>query len=316
MAHELTLPVELIIIIFDFAAASCKDTALSISLVCSWAHVAVAKHVFSTLVLRGHTTSPEIIPEKVRSLVRNFWIENIGVFWRNAIPFFSSMMLDLERIALPGIYLWAMLEALKEKESAMICGTSESVVEEGHIASSASFKYPCRSLFVLSETPSLIWKMFDECEPSRNFMGGITHIRIQGVSMSTFPPLKGCQNLTHIAFPMWDLKSLHYEKVDNICLTPTIQKLVLTIPKLPSTVPPPYSLDDLSLTCLASYVRSRQSVPTHKIHIAFAERKAQPDEWREEIQGRRSIWNSAVPFNRMMDGMFFAELEARHWIFP
>jgi len=197
----------------------------------------------------------------------------------------------------------------------MVRGASESVIEEGRIASSASLKYPCRSLFVLSENPSLIWKMLNECEPSRNFMAGITHYRIQHLRMSAFIPIKDCRDLTHIAFPLREFRPFHPDTLDNICLTPTIQKLVLTIPKLPSTVPPPYSLDDLSLTRLASYVRSRQSVPTHKIHIAFAE-KAQPDEWREEIQGRRSIWNSAVPFNSMVDGTFFAELEARHWILP
>ncbi|KZT29803.1 hypothetical protein NEOLEDRAFT_476516 [Neolentinus lepideus HHB14362 ss-1] len=316
MADELTLPVELIIIIFDFAAASCKDTALSISLLCSWARVAVAKHVFSTLVLRGHMPSPEIIPETVRSLVRNLWIENIGANWRRAIPFFSSLMPDLERIALPGFYLWAMLEALKEKESAMIRGVRGSVVSEGRIASSASFKYPCRSLFVLPENPSLIWKMFDEYEPSRNFMAGITHIRIQSLRMSAFIPLRGCPNSTHIAFPLWEFTPYHYDTLDNIFFTPTVQKFVLMIAKPPPNVSPPYTLEDLSLAHLASYVRFRQSVPIIKIHIAFAERKAQPDEWKEKIHGRRSIWDSAVPFVSMMDGTFFAELEARHWIFP
>ncbi|TFK50996.1 hypothetical protein OE88DRAFT_1660175 [Heliocybe sulcata] len=305
---ELTLPLELILIIFDIAAVLSQETALSISLVCSWARATVEKHIFSTLVLGRRAPSVNNMPEKIPSLARNLWIEDVGVSWRNAIPYFSAMP-DLERITLSGTYLWALLEALKQQE--ISAGAGELHEQADPAASSSSPKYRCRSLSILSENQALIWNMFHDCEAGRMFLSGITHMRFHRLRMSAFIRFDRCPSLTHIAFPWTELNHFDLSFLDEICLSQNVQKVVLTLAKHPPLRSPPHGMEDLTLTVLGRHVRFTGSFPVHKIFVAFVERKARPDELRDEVNGRWSIWDSAIPFERMLDGTFFSGTGSR-----
>lgn len=293
----LSLPPEIVILIFEHAAASCKESACSISLVSSWARAVALKHLFSTLVIRGRGRISNLtpFPDAIGSLVRNLWIENVGANWRNAIPFFSVMP-SLESIALPGFYMWALLEALKHND------------KEDTDRPNNNRHFRCAQIWIIDEGPLQIWRMFQECNVGTAFLRGITHLRLHALGITTGIPALPC--LTHLEFPARELYAHTFSLLDGVLMQSSMQKLVLTARKPRAGILPPYGLADFALTLVKDYVDGRRDrIPTTRIYINLAERDSKEvsvRQWKDEVAGNRSIWDKAIPFDAFLDRTFFA----------
>ncbi|TFK53921.1 hypothetical protein OE88DRAFT_1654309 [Heliocybe sulcata] len=294
--HEsplLRLPVELILIVFDTAAVSSRASALAISLVCSWAHKAVANVLSRTYVWTGETLPPNLlVPQASRPQPRHLWMNTRTFGWYDA-KLFGSHLPDLDAIAVYGGVLGPLLEGMemKTKKGSFIHNPRTSLVESTTRIDASSI---CsrRSLFILSATTPLAWGHWD-------FLGGVTHLRLQHPRTWAMIPLGNCPNVTHIAIPYPDLASdpgciRTLEIFLNHARSGTLQKLILTW----VAARPPLRL---SQAILDEFITARQGdLPTGIIQVSRVENEPSLEEWWMEVNGGWNIWDSAVPLSTQM----------------
>ncbi|TFK53924.1 hypothetical protein OE88DRAFT_1654316 [Heliocybe sulcata] len=254
---------ELILDIFDTAAASSRASALSISSVCSWARVSVTEILSTSFILTGQSNVLRSIPENTRSPARNLWIHDVGESWLHARQFFLGFP-EPAAVALSAHYLIALLQdVLKREES------------DGSI-NVPSPRHPCRSLSFLSEMGEGSWRNF-VMSSWHPFRLGIAHMRFHHLRLHLFVQLVHFPNLTHLALPYADF-------------TPDDPPLLDSCNQIPQA--------------LRFYVESRRH--THDIdmiHVVYAGREPSSEEWWKEVNGGRSIWNTAVPLDRAIQGI-------------
>ncbi|TFK53920.1 hypothetical protein OE88DRAFT_1654308 [Heliocybe sulcata] len=158
-----------------------------------------------------------------------------------------------------------------------------------------------RSLFILGEAPGTLatWEMFRDTEAGQACLGRLTHLRFEQAISPISIPLRNCLNITHLAlpYPRYTSGPGAFAAISFILgsnSSRSLQRLILVC----KTAEPLSQRDKAEVD---HFIKTGCRTPSsYAVYVAFAEHDPSPEEWWEEVNGGRSVWNSAVPFDSLM----------------
>ncbi|EMD40938.1 hypothetical protein CERSUDRAFT_71182 [Gelatoporia subvermispora B] len=315
------IPVEIIMHILEEAACLDRQTALTISLVSSWARKLALPYLFSTLVYRN---TPSIsgtqvskssahsrqahpgVPDHVRRFVRNLWSESVGIYTPSSeIDFFQSCP-NVENLALPSPSLRALHMAIQAQAQKPEIQSGES-----HLI----FPSRLRSITIITHTFRYDWHfLVGQRLPGPNggsVLDQITHLRILDMQISTYSPHAHLPKLTHIALPFLDLGNAPNQMTlrlpEGLLQHPSLQMIVLTVDERKFVTNRWYHVSEYSATGtsggglgsprdnfrkLVTWAQEKDA----RVHVVLSPRigKDACTEWEEAARGGMDIWQAAA----------------------
>lgn len=284
---DLRLPVELILYIAELATAANRRTALSLCLVASWVREAVLPLLYNTVVLQGSSTpAPFVDPYFIFERHLPGPLRHIQQLWADISPEHAPHSLNgcynLTRIALP-------LDAAET-----ICRSD--------VWFDVDFPgvTPCRDFTVLGQSHPMRWAPLTTSLEGRDFLRGLTHLRLLNMCLSHYIPLEYTPNLTHLCIPFFDLHLLsmdgqsngtEFNALDYILLQPHLRMVVLTLN------PRYWRFEHQTLkswAILAMRKDERLYVVASTRQDATRDWEDARRDWENEASGGDSIWDKAV----------------------
>ncbi|KLO17479.1 hypothetical protein SCHPADRAFT_821346 [Schizopora paradoxa] len=308
---ELRLPIELVLLIADYAAQTSRRAALSLCLVSTWMREAILPTLYTTVIL--HADSPNDARSPFRAdddqvdrqplspstTVRKpladplVYVQHL---WADVPQEFAPRNLDafpnLQQLAIHVDASEAVCNALRWAPTQDCCPGYES-----HVCKLANYP-PCRSLTVLGQSHPQRWTAFTSCAQGRAFLQQLTHLRLLNICLSHYIPLEYIPSLTHLCIPFFDLRPAHGEEfigLDYILAQPHLKMVVLTLN------PRYWRFEDMSLkawACLAMARDERLYVVASTRVDATRDWDDPRRDWEAEVTGGVSIWEKAVQVRR------------------
>ncbi|KDQ50846.1 hypothetical protein JAAARDRAFT_544501 [Jaapia argillacea MUCL 33604] len=275
--HNLTLPIELILISFELALTPFNfQIATSISLTCSWARRFCTPYLFSTLSVNN--VQQLTLPPTIGRAVHNLWVDHVGTDWERVGGLFGRCP-NFERIALPGAYMKALCGSLPDLHE------SQGKHEELGGRSVAR----CRSLFIFGDMDGSFAAFTSFTHLT--FLKNITHLRIEApVDVVKSIPGELLPNLTHLALPI----SKPFLTLDGAGSL-IIVRMMSSLEKLEKLV----LTTDMNVYVVAytSYLslRRRLSEWRGRARVGFLivwETDADVEKWKYEIKEGVTVWDN------------------------
>jgi hypothetical protein len=287
------LPVELVNIIFTFAAES-RHTCLDLCLVSSWARHIALPHLFRTLVAKDdgpkfvtYFEDPSYVPFGTNinpaSLVKNVWMpleDYVGfpivIIFENC-PNITHMALTVSCffmaicLTTPGYIVTPGLLGLSK-----VPGTGRDL--HLTILGATSFRWVMRQYW--NPQVSSRSSLFDQ----------ITHIRVETIiSFKRWEHygLRHFSRLSHLSLPYYDSMQHDPNHLDTFLKLQSLQMLVIAGVQKPS--------QRGHWKRLEAWVRSRRKMNKMVFFVEIPAVDIQV-EWEEEMSGGESIWDRAVRY--------------------
>lgn len=211
-----SLPTELQIHIFEQACLLSHDTALRISLVCSWVRNIAKPYVFGTVIRKAGSLYPvkgcielshKTAPPGCGEYVRHLWLETVDVLSSPREMGLFKACPNVEDVALSINPLRTLLALYANPYSSP--GTSA-----------------LRSLTLLNPTPRTAWSVSPVA-----LLRGITHLRMTDLRHTPYVPLEHLPGLTHLALPLGHLRATHTGGVlpEPVAACSRLRMVVLTV---------------------------------------------------------------------------------------
>lgn len=299
-----TLPAELVQRIFHLAAASSRNSCLSICLVASWArHIAlsylfraiVIKDMFSFSKFEKNIANPPYLPASFSrlpaSVVNGVWMENDGCGRYDQILTVMEACDNITHLAIQTGFFHSL-----------VCSSSPSVdlhIGEKIISRRALARNQDLHLTIIgAEHSSSSWALGeyheDDLMNRSPIFNMVTHIRLTAISL--YKPnsrLDHFSRLSHFAVPYYNDSYHDARHLRPLLELESLKMLVISVPNEVN--------GEVQWKALDKWVRKIREMDD-RVYLVGRLSIFLRDEWESEMRGGECIWERAVQFTNEWEG--------------
>jgi hypothetical protein len=294
-----SLPAELVQRIFHLAAASSRQSCLSICLVASWARHIALRYLFRTIVIKdifsfsrfekNIANSP--YSPTTASVVNGVWMENDGRGHYDQILTVMEACDNITHLAMQTGFFHSL-----------VCSSSprvDSHIGEKRIPRRALARNQDLRLTILgADHSSSSWALRqyheDDLMSRSPIFNMVTHIRLTAICL--YKPnirLDHFSRLSHFAVPYYDDSYHDARHLQPLLQLESLKMLVISVPNKVN--------GEVQWKGLDKWVRKIREMDD-RVYLVGRPSTFLRDEWESEMRGGECIWERAVQFTNEWEG--------------